>query len=424
MNEYTDNEETLREQRLTRIREMQKRKQQQMMMRRYLRTYAPVAAGIGLLVILLISGGRMLYKSIGGKEIDEQKAAVKVEQEEIITKKPTKSENEKENENGVESLSQSMQNNQIYGIRGRVGNTLYMAGLKAEVQQIIDEKIQNAPDIQGEGAYSAQKTEQTRQIGGEIISSYAIMIDPQNDKILAEKLGTTRINPASMTKVLTVLVAAEHLESMDALEDTIVMTPEITDYGYINDCSCAGFERDEVVTVRELFYGTILPSGADAAMGLAVYIAGSHEEFVELMNRKLQELGMADTAHMTNCVGIYDKEHYCTAYDMAMIMEAALANELCREVMSAKTYTTSITEQHEEGIILSNWFLRRIEDKDTGGEVLCAKTGYVKESGSCAVSYGKDKAGNEYICVTADADSQWKCIDDHVTLYKKFAEGD
>ena len=169
-------------------------------------------------------------------------------------------------------------------------------------------------------------------------------------------------------------------------------------------------------------YGTILPSGADAALGLAYYIAGSEEAFVELMNEKLEALGLSDSAHFTNCIGLYDENHYCTIYDMAMMMEAAMDNELCREVMSAHTYTTSSTAVHPDGITISNWFLRRIEDKDTGGEVVCGKTGYVVQSGNCAVSYGVDASGNNYICATADSTSGWRCIYDHVALYKEFAE--
>lgn len=142
---------------------------------------------------------------------------------------------------------------------------------------------------------------------------------------------------------------------------------------------------DETVPVRELFYGTILSSGADAALGLATYVAGSQEAFVALMNEKLGELGIADTAHFTNCVGLYDEAHKCTVSDMAVILEAAMDNDLCREVLGARTYETLPTADHPEGQILSNWFLRRIEDKDTGGiEVTGAKTGYVVESGNCA----------------------------------------
>ncbi len=274
-------------------------------------------------------------------------------------------------------------------------------------------------DNGGGSSYIYTSTENTLHLGDEINSSNAIFIDMETGNILADKGAKERIVPASMTKVLTLLVAAENIENLD---DTFQITIDITDYSFVNGCSNAGFEKEEVVTVRDLLYGTNLPSGADAALGLAVYVSGSQEAFVELMNKKLEELGLSETAHFTNCIGIYDENHYCTVYDMAVIMNAALNNETCREVMSARTYNTSLTEQHPEGILLSNWFLRRIEDKDTGGEVICGKTGYVNESGSCAVSYGTDKNGRGYICVTVNAAGKWKCIYDHVDLYKKFSE--
>lgn len=253
----------------------------------------------------------------------------------------------------------------------------------------------------------------------EVISSHAILVNENTDTIVGTKNAKERISPASMTKVLTVLVAAEHISEAQ-LTDTFTMTREITDYSYSNDCSSVGFLDGEKVLVKDLFYGTILPSGGDAAVGLATYVAGSHEAFVELMNEKLAELGLSGTAHFTNCVGLYDADHYCTVYDMAVIMKAALQNELCREVLAAHTYTTAATGEHPEGITISNWFLRRIEDKDTGGEVLCAKTGYVVQSGSCAVSYGTGADGTAYICVTAGATSSWRCIYDHVEIYQKY----
>lgn len=369
MNEQHNREDRSSERRRQRIQEMQRRKKQQMMFRRYLRIAIPLA-GFLLLGILVVSGVNLLRKSPN-----------------VNT------------ESGV--ISNREDGRQV------VSTDVFQA-LSAEMDSL---KV-----------YSAETTTDTLQLGGEINSKYALMIDLDNDSILAQKAATTRINPASMTKVLTVLVAAEHIEEAD-LDDTFTITLDITDYGYVHDCSSAGFAQDETVTVRDLFYGTILPSGADAAMGLATYVAGDQESFVELMNDKLKELGLSDTAHFTNCVGVYDEDHYCTIYDMAMIMEAALDNGLCKEVMTAHTYTTSQTEQHPEGIILSNWFLRRIEDKDTGGEVVCGKTGYVVESGNCAVSYGVDHSGKEYVCVTAGGESIWKCIYDHVALYKEFATG-
>lgn len=252
----------------------------------------------------------------------------------------------------------------------------------------------------------------------DVLSQNSILIDVSTDTIIAEKGAYERISPASMTKVLTVLVAAENIQDMDR---TFTITPEMVSYCLNNGCSAAGFVEGEEVPVRDLFYGTILPSGGEAAVALATCAAGSHEEFVNLMNAKLDALGLSDTAHVTNCVGIYDENHYCTAYDMAMIMKAAVENDWCREVLSTKVYTTQPTSKNPEGIILSNWFLRRIEDKDCGGEVLSAKTGYVQQSGDCAVSYGISASGKPYICVTVNTYSSWRCIYDHVALYKQYA---
>lgn len=268
-------------------------------------------------------------------------------------------------------------------------------------------------------AYQFADTEDTVPItSAEVISTNAILIDENANVIVASKGAKERIYPASMTKVLTVLVAAEQITE-EELDDTFTMTLEITDYAYVNDCSAVGFVDGEEVTVRDLFYGTVLPSGGDAALGLATYIAGSHEDFVAQMNAKLEELGIAGSAHFTNCIGLYDDNHYCTVYDMAVIMKAAMQNDLCREFLSAHTYTTAPTEEHPDGITISNWFLRKIEDKDMGGEVLSGKTGYVVQSRNCAVSYSRIR-GTTYICVTTGATSNWRCIYDHVEIYNRY----
>ena len=300
---------------------------------------------------------------------------------------------------------------------------------KPQAQPQIEEMITTTPeaseetsaDAESEGVpkkvYEFQETSETTGISREEIeSTYAILVNDRDDTIVASKAAKERISPASMTKVLTVLVAAEQISKED-LEDTFTMTLEITDYSYSNGCSDVGFLDGEPVKVKDLFYGTILKSGGDAAVGLATYVAGSHEEFVVLMNEKLEELGLADTAHFTNCVGLYDPNHYCTVYDMAVIMKAAMENEWCREVLGERYYVTTPTEIHPEGIEISNWFIRRIEDKDTGGKVIGAKTGYVVESGNCAVSYLEQEGGTPYICVTANASGNWRCIYDHMEIY-------
>ncbi len=266
--------------------------------------------------------------------------------------------------------------------------------------------------------YEAKETDSTTYLGSDSVqSSYALLVDLDDNTIVSQKGAYDRISPASMTKILTVLVAAEHVTDLD---DTFTITKEITDFSYSHDCSAVGFLDEETVTVRDLLYGTILPSGGDAAAGLACYVAGSMDAFVDMMNEKLVELGLSDTAHFTNCVGLYDENHYCSIYDMAMILKATVENDLAREVLTAHTYTTSATEQHPEGITISNWFLRRIEDKDTKGTVVCAKTGFVAQSGNCAASYEETDSGKHYICVTANAHSSWRCIYDHVAVYQEY----
>ena len=251
----------------------------------------------------------------------------------------------------------------------------------------------------------ASTDEGTALPGSEVVSENVVFIDVEAGRILGQRGAQSRIPPASMTKILTVLVAAEHITDPD---DTFEITQDIVDYSFVNRCSNAGFEVGEKVTINDLFYGTVLPSGGEAAVALAVYVSGSQEAFVELMNEKLEELGISATTHFTNCVGIYDDDHYSTVYDMAVILKAAYDNSYCREVLGVRTYKTSVTEQHPEGIDLSNLFLRRIEDRDTHGEVLCAKTGYVDQSGNCAASLGIGNDGKRYICVTAHANDTWR----------------
>lgn len=268
-------------------------------------------------------------------------------------------------------------------------------------------------------AFKATTDENTEKFSKSVASKYGVVIDVENEKIVAQKGYKKMIYPASMTKVMTVLVAAEQI-SEEQLADKVKITLDFTDYCYSHDCSAVGFSKNENVTVEDLFYGTILPSGADAGVALATYVAGSHEAFVDLMNEKAKELGIGGTTHFTNCVGIYDDNHYSTVYDMAKIIKAASENELCMKVLNARTYTTSKTKKHSKGILISNWFLRRIEDKNINGKILYAKTGFVNQSGSCAVSMAQDKEGHPYICVTAGSTSSWQCIYDQVELYKTY----
>ncbi len=309
--------------------------------------------------------------------------------------------------------------------RDVLGNAAAIGAAAAETDKPEDGSSGEGSESLQPEIYEAVSTSATTGFADSVISEYGVIIDVENGVILSERNARSAMSPASMTKILTVLTAADALgiggddwRSSPVLNETFEITIDITDYSFVNGCSNVGFEVGEKVTVRDLFYGTILPSGADAALGLACYVAGSHEAFVELMNQKLAELGLSESTHFTNCVGLYDQNHYSTVYDIAMILKTAADNPFCRDVLSAHTYRTEATAQHPEGLVLSNWFLRRIEDKDTHGEVICGKTGYVIQSKSCAASLAADVNGKEYICVTAGSSGSKPCINDHVALYQ------
>lgn len=400
-----DSQEELqqRRERQQRREQMKREKERYLLRLNLLKAGIPVCAVLILALVFVIKG-----LAWGEEKIDPQSFPVTVQQSDAYKNVDSELSMRMEDEAAVQDVNVSAGEPQIDSIQA------FQSGAAAEM-----EGAQGTLTPTGQQQYGAAESSAQQAVDSEVVSSSVIVIDRSSEEIISQRDARARISPASMTKILTVLVAAEHVTDLD---DTFTMTREITDYGYVNDCSSAGFLEDEEVTVRDLFYGTVLPSGADAAVALAVYVAGSQEAFVDLMNEKAEELGLSQTSHFTNCVGIYNEQHYSTAYDMAMILEAAVDNELCREVLSAHVYTTAETEQHPEGIILSNWFLRRIEDKDTHGEVVAAKTGYVVQSGSCAASYAEDKQGNGYICVTAGSTSSWRCIYDHVALYQQLLQ--
>lgn len=249
-------------------------------------------------------------------------------------------------------------------------------------------------------------------------STFAILINQSTRTVVAQKNGDIWMFPASMTKVMTLLVASEHVKN---LSDTYTITQDILDYCTAHDCSTIGFTAGETVTVMDLLWGTILPSGADAALALGRYVAGSDANFVAMMNAEATALGLSNT-HFTNCIGLYDPGHFTTPNDMAAIMDAAAKNQLALTVLATPQYTTVPTTSHPNGITVKNLFLSRIAPLDKPGVVLGAKTGYINQSKYCAVSYFISSSGTPYICVTGSAASSMDAVRDHQRIYKAYAK--
>lgn len=156
--------------------------------------------------------------------------------------------------------------------------------------------------------------------------------------------GDERIYPASMTKIMTALLTIENLPD---LNETITVPEDIFEELTAQDASVAGFNPYEQPTVRDLLYGVLLPSGADACETLARAVGGSEEGFVAMMNQKAEELGLTNT-HFENCTGLHNDNHYSTCRDIAVLMSECLKSDTFREIVTREVYTTEATASHPE----------------------------------------------------------------------------
>lgn len=291
--------------------------------------------------------------------------------------------------------------------------------------EAVAEPVTDPPEPEGLMKYAAV-TDKTRTLTTEVDSEYAILIDVASNTVLATKGGDKKIYPASMTKVLTLIVAYENCKDLD---DTFEMTNEIVGTLYQENATVAGFLPGEQCRIRDLMYGLILPSGADAAWALALYTAGSVEGFADMMNAKVSELGLKNS-HFMNPTGLHDKDQYSTCHDIAKILEYAAQDEFLRKVLSTYEYTTAKSAQNPDGITLYSTMQQRlVGDEAPGMYILGGKTGYTTEAHNCLASYAVryDKAKDsideiytrkpEYIFVTASGGGIWIPIFDAINTY-------
>ena len=255
---------------------------------------------------------------------------------------------------------------------------------------------QDAKKITGNTILSQPETELSVV---DIQSESAILIDLDTKQPVYKKNATQLQYPASLTKIMTVYVAIKNGINW---EETVTLPKEAFANVYEEHASVAGFTPGETCTLSDLLYGTILPSGADAAQALAIAVAGSEEEFVKQMNETAAELHMEHT-NFCNVTGLHEEQQQTTAEDFAILLNAALKLPEFREIFTTQSYTTTQTEEHPEGIHLTStlaWFMETYEiDFDL---ILGGKTGSTKEAGLCLASL-LSLDGKEFICVTLHA---------------------
>lgn len=245
----------------------------------------------------------------------------------------------------------------------------------------------------------------------ELHSANAILLDVKTGKVLEEKNSEEKIYPASLTKIMTVLVGAEELQD---LQKKVTIPSEIQGTLIENHASVAGFDMGETVKAEDLLYGAILASGGDCCMTIARETAGTEEAFLKIMNEKAEELELKNT-HFADVSGFHHEDNYSTVRDIAELLNTALKNKKFYKVFTTNTYTTTETEEHPKGIELKSTLYKNLDTLEvTGGEILGGKTGYTESAGLCLASLAEIN-GREYILVTAKADGDLFTEGFHVT---------
>lgn len=224
----------------------------------------------------------------------------------------------------------------------------------------------------------------------EINSENAVLYNLNDDNIIFEKNAYEKIKVASLTKIMTAIVALENIEDT---KTQIEITKEEIDG--LEEYAIAGLKIGDKITYEDLLYGLMLPSAADCANALAINIAGTIENYVELMNKKAQELNLINT-HFSNPIGA-DEDNYSTVNEIAILLKYALKNEEFYKIFTTRNYTMT------NNIKVESTIEKKSKTENIDSTIITgAKTGFTDEAGNCLASI-TTLDNVKYLLVTAKA---------------------
>ncbi|QIL46873.1 D-alanyl-D-alanine carboxypeptidase [Vagococcus coleopterorum] len=224
------------------------------------------------------------------------------------------------------------------------------------------------------------------------IYSKQAMLQKVNGETIFEKGADEKIKPASLAKIMTAILAIENLPD---LQQEMMTDGERINWLYSEEASVAGFLPNVPVTVEELLFGLMLPSGADAAVSLSKAVSGSDEAFTEVMNQKAKELNMTQT-HFTNSYGTESAEQYSTVSDLAKLLQHALQNDTFYRVFTTPYY-------NGKNYSFESSLFKKLGSPDLKkGRIVGGKTGYTDEAGLCLATIAEID-GKEYLLITVGA---------------------
>ncbi|MBQ8388947.1 MAG: hypothetical protein IJX46_08485 [Clostridia bacterium] len=256
--------------------------------------------------------------------------------------------------------------------------------------------------------------------GDDIKSTAAILVDMSSGSATCAKNADQRVPIASMTKVMTLIVALDLIKSNDTFYEKVKLDPD-TRADLAKDKYQLAFNiDDEEAYVIDLLYTLILQSGCDSACALAKHLAGSEENFVDLMNKKAEALGLKNT-HFANSYGGDHDNNYSTVREVGVIFLYALENELAEKIITTKTGDYKFYGKYINYMYAPSLVLDAFKNHSTGGiTVLGGKSGLDEQAGYCLVSFGRDASGNKYLVVTAGNNAERSSYTDSARIYKDY----
>ncbi len=254
--------------------------------------------------------------------------------------------------------------------------------------------------------------------GKNIYSDHVYMVNTDTGKVVYEFESEKFIYPASLTKVMTCILAIEHCESLD---ETVTIPSGIFDDIYAQGGANMSLKYGEEISVGDLIRATMIRSACDSASALAYYVSGSVEEFAKLMNSKAMEIGAANT-HFVNAHGLHEDNHYTTAKDMYLIAEYALKNQTFCDIISQYSCTIPATNKSDERVLYTTMDIENPESPLYYPYVTGVKSGFTDEAGRCLITKAT-KNGESYLLVTlgANRDRYYEgnmAFTDAVTLFE------
>lgn len=244
--------------------------------------------------------------------------------------------------------------------------------------------------------------------GKQIEAEAATVMDASTGAFLYSKNAEAKEYPASITKVMTALVALEN----SSLDEEVTYSEIVFDIEF--GSSHLGIQPGEKMSMEDALYGLMLESANDIAMGIAEHVAGSVDAFVQMMNDKAAQLGCVNT-HFANPHGLFDEQHYTCARDMAIITQAAIANPTFCKITGTVEYTIEKTNKVDENRYLLNHQKMLYTDEFKYDGCLGGKTGFVTESLNTLVTYAQ-KEDKKLICIILKVNGSGKSFTETADL--------